>query len=151
MNEQQAAATTPNPTPTPAPAETLSVVIERDLPHLPERVWRALTEPGQIEKWLMRNDFTPALDAHFTLSADWGQVEGRVLAIEPNRTLTYTWESQGLQSVVTWTLAPTDRGTRLRMEQSGFRPDQRQAYNGARHGWPMFFDGLERTLVGGAA
>ena len=53
-----------------------------------------------------------------------------VLAVEPNKTLSYTWGAYGLESVVTWTLTPTSTGTHLRMEQSGFRPDQQQAYRG---------------------
>jgi uncharacterized protein YndB with AHSA1/START domain len=32
------------------------------------------------------------------------------------------------------------------MEQSGFRPDQQQAYQGAKGGWPRFFGELERVL-----
>jgi uncharacterized protein YndB with AHSA1/START domain len=50
--------------------------------------------------------------------------------------------------VVTWTLTPTAAGTHLRMEQSGFRPDQDQAFNGAQYGWNKFFGGLEQVLAG---
>ncbi|MET1083907.1 MAG: SRPBCC domain-containing protein, partial [Burkholderiales bacterium] len=46
-----------------------------------------------------------------------------------------------------WTLTPTSTGTRLRMEQSGFRPDQQQAYPGAKYGWPQFFANLEQVLA----
>ena len=35
----------------------------------------------------------------------------------------------------------------LRMEQTGFAADQTRAYQGARYGWPKFFDGLEQTLA----
>jgi len=52
----------------------------------------------------------------------------------------------GLQSVVTWTLTPTGTGTRLRMEQSGFRSDQQQAYQGAQYGWQKFFTNLQQVL-----
>lgn len=38
-------------------------------------------------------------------------------------------------------------GTRLRLEQSGFRPDQKQAYGGAKAGWPQFFAKLEQVLA----
>jgi uncharacterized protein YndB with AHSA1/START domain len=69
------------------------------------------------------------------------------MAVEPNKTLSYTWAAYGLESVVTWTLSPTGTGTRLRMEQSGFRPDQQQAYQGAQHGWQRFFANLEQTLA----
>ena len=42
---------------------------------------------------------------------------------------------------------PTDRGVRVRMEQSGFRPDQERNYQGAQYGWKHFFDGLERVVA----
>ena len=71
----------------------------------------------------------------------------QVLAVEPNRTLSYTWGAYGLKSVVTWTLTPTSTGTQLRMEQSGFRPDQQQAYQGAKGGWQQFFAALEQVLA----
>ena len=128
-------------------AEALSVVVEREIPHPPEKVWRALTQPHLIEEWLMKNDFKPTLDHRFNLRGDWGAVDCQVLAIEPNRTLSYTWAAMGLESVVTWTLTATSMGTHLRMEQSGFRPDQKQAYGGAKAGWQQFFEKLEQVLA----
>src|SRR5512146_2474138 len=130
-----------------ASTEALSVVIEREIPYPPEKIWRALTEPHLIEEWLMRNDFKPVVDHRFNLRADWGAVDCQVLAVEPNKTLTYSWDTRGLESVVTWTLTATRTGTRLRMEQTGFRPDQQQYYQGAKGGWPRFFAALERTLA----
>jgi uncharacterized protein YndB with AHSA1/START domain len=127
--------------------ETRSVVVEREVPFPPERIWRALTQPHLIEEWLMKNDFKPVADHRFTLSADWGSVDCQVVAVEPNRTLSYTWGAYGLESVVTWTLSPTSTGTHLRMEQTGFRPDQEQAYQGAQHGWKQFLTNLEQTVA----
>ncbi len=124
-----------------------SVIIERDLPHPPEKIWRALTQGHLIEEWLMQNDFKPVADHRFTLRADWGAVDCQVTAVEPNRTLSYTWAAYGLESVVTWTLTPTSTGTHLRMEQSGFRPDQQQACQGAEGGWPQFLAALEQVLA----
>jgi uncharacterized protein YndB with AHSA1/START domain len=127
--------------------ETRSVVVERDIPHPPEKIWRALTQPHLIEAWLMKNDFMPVVGHHFDFRADWGSVGCQVLEVEPNRTLSYTWAAYGLESVVTWTLTPTRTGTHLRMEQSGFRPDQQQAYQGARYGWQQFFAKLDEVLA----
>lgn len=127
--------------------ETLSVVVERHVAFPPEKIWRALTQPHLIEEWLMKNDFRPVVHHSFKLSADWGAVDCKVLEVEPNRTLSYTWAAHGLESVVIWTLTPTGTGTQLRMEQSGFRPDQQQAYNGARFGWQKFFANLEQVLA----
>jgi uncharacterized protein YndB with AHSA1/START domain len=134
--------------------EALSVVVEREMPFPPEKIWRALTQPHLIEAWLMKNDFQPVMGHRFSLRGDWGGVlDCEVLAIEPHRTLSYTWnfahedEAYDLKSVVTFTLTPTSAGTRLRMEQLGFRPDQKQAYGGAKVGWPQFFAKLEQILA----
>jgi len=131
----------------------LSVVVEREIPFPPEKIWRALTQPHLIEEWLMKNDFNPAVGHRFQLRGDWGGVlDCEVLTIEPNKTLSYTWNfahddrAFNLASVVTFTLTPTSTGTNVRMEQTGFKADQTQAFYGAKAGWPNFFDGLERVL-----
>jgi uncharacterized protein YndB with AHSA1/START domain len=133
--------------------EARAVVVEREFPHPPEKIWRALTQPHLIEEWLMKNDFKPAVGHRFNLRGDWGGVlDCEVLAIEPDRTLSYTWNfthddaAFNLRSVVTFTLTPSGTGTHLRMEQSGFRPDQKQAFGGARHGWEQFFGKLAQVL-----
>jgi uncharacterized protein YndB with AHSA1/START domain len=132
--------------------ETRSVVVEREIPHPPEKIWRALTQPQLIEDWLMKNDFTAVVGHRFNLRRNPQPdlnivIDCQVLVVEPNKTLSYTWAAYGLESVVTWTLTPTKTGTHLRMEQSGFRPDQQQAYQGAKGGWQQFFAALEQLLA----
>jgi len=131
-----------------------SVTVEREFPHPPEKIWRALTQPHLIEEWLMKNDFKDVVGHRFNLRGDWGGVlDCEVLAIDPGKTLSYTWnhvhadDAFNLRSVVTFTLTPTRTGTHLRMEQSGFRPDQPQAFGGARAGWQQFFTKLEQALA----
>ena len=126
---------------------TRSVVVEREMPHSADKVWRALTQGALIEEWLMKNDFEPVVGHRFTLRADWGSVDCEVVAVEPNKSLAYSWDAYGLESVVTWTLTPTNTGTHLRMEQAGFRTDQQQAYQGAQYGWQKFFTDLESVLA----
>ncbi|MGB8324275.1 MAG: SRPBCC domain-containing protein [Candidatus Acidiferrum sp.] len=126
---------------------TRSVVIEREMAHPPEKVWRALTQSSLLEEWLMKNDFQPVVGHRFSFRADWGAVEGQVLAVEPNKMLSYGWAAFGLESVVTWTLTPTSTGTLLRMEHSGFRADQQQAYQGAKYGWQGFLAALDKVLA----
>jgi uncharacterized protein YndB with AHSA1/START domain len=128
-------------------AETRSVVLERELPWPPEKLWRALTQPHLLAEWLMKTDFAPSVGHRFGFRADWGGVDCEVLAVEPPTTLAYTWGDHDLKSVVTWTLTPTGAGTRLRMEQSGFRRDQPRYFGGAQAGWPRFLDNLEQVLA----
>ena len=135
-------------------AEMLSVVVEREFPFPPEKLWRALTQPHLIEEWLMKNDFKSTVGHRFNLRGDWGGVlDCEVLAVEPNRTLSYTWNfahddaAFDLKSVVTFTLTPTRTGTHLRMEQVGFRREQKQAFGGAKAGWPQFLAKLEQVLA----
>ncbi|MBZ9706353.1 SRPBCC domain-containing protein [Mesorhizobium sp. ESP7-2] len=134
--------------------ETRTVVVEREVSHPPEKLWRALTQPHLIEVWLMKNDFNPVVGHRFNLRGDWGGVlDCEVLAVEPHKTLSYSWNlahqdpAFDLRSVVTFTLTPTSTGTHLRMEQAGFRPDQRRAYGGAKVGWPQFLEKLEELLA----
>ena len=133
-------------------AEALSVVVERDLPYPPEKIWRALTQPHLIAEWLMQNDFAPVVGRQFSLRMDpqpnWnGVIDCQVLVVEPNKTLSYAWGALGLESVVTFTLTPTPAGTKLRMAQTGFRPDQPQNYQGAKYGWQQFIAKLEQVLA----
>jgi len=128
-------------------SETLTVTVERDIPHPPEKIWRALTQPHLIEEWLMKNDFRPSVGHKFSLSGDWGAASCEVLEIEPPKTLSYTWSAMGLESVVTFTLTRTGSGTHLRMDQAGFRPDQQQAYQGAQWGWNKFLANLEEVVA----
>lgn len=129
-----------------AETEIRTVVVERAFAHEPEKLWRALTQPHLIKEWLMNSDFSPVLGQKFKFTADWGAVDCEVKEIEPNRTLSYSWDAYGLESVVTWTLTPIAAGTQLRMEQTGFRPDQNQAFHGARMGWQDYFGKLEDAL-----
>lgn len=134
--------------------ETRSVTVEREMPHPPEKLWRALTQPHLIEEWLMKNDFAPTIGHRFNLRGEWGGVlDCEVLEIEPNQTLSYSWDfahddpAFALESVVTFTLTPTAGGTLLRVEQAGFRPDQKQAFGGAKLGWQQFLGKLEELTA----
>lgn len=137
-----------------AATETRSVVVEREIAHPPEKLWRALTQPHLIEEWLMKNDFAAVVGHRFNLRGEWGGVlDCEVLAVEPNQRLSYTWNFEhddpayNLRSVVTFTLTATAAGTLLRMEQAGFRPEQKQATGGAMAGWRQFFGKLEEVLA----
>ena len=130
-------------TDTTARSQTESLSFEFELPHAPEKVWRALTDPALLAEWLL-----PVIDLElepgkaFTFKTQpypgWdGIVKCRMLEIEAHRKLSYSWDVPFLNTVVTFTLTPTESGTRLSLVQSGFRPDQKQASGGARYGWKM--------------
>jgi uncharacterized protein YndB with AHSA1/START domain len=137
---------------------TRSLVFERFLAHPPEKVWRALTDGRLLGGWLMPNDFQPIVGHRFSVQAaprpGWnGMTTCEVLAIEPLKHLAYTWntsrdgETNTLETTVTWTLETVEGGTRVRMEQSGFRTTEVHAHEGASQAWPLFFDNLERLLA----
>ncbi len=132
-------------------ATTRSLVIELEMPHSPEKVWRALTEGPLMEEWLMKNDFKPVVGHRFSFRSTpvpgWnGVIDGEVLVVEANARLSYSWASMGLESVVTWTLTATEGGTHLRMEHSGFPSEESASYKGARYGWQSFIGKLEHVL-----
>ena len=131
---------------------TRTLVIEREVPHPPEKIWRALTQSPLIEEWLMKNNFQPVVGHRFSFRAtpvpNWnGVVDCEVLVVEPNSRLSYSWGSMGMESVVAWTLTPTKDGTHVRMEQSGFRSEEDANYKGARYGWQKFIGGLEQVVA----
>ena len=126
-----------------APSQSESLSFEFDLQHAPEKVWRALTDPVLLTEWLLpvvELELQPG--AAFTLKAQpqpgWdGIVNGRFLEIEAHRKLSYSWVVGDIDTVVTFTLTPTASGTRLSLVQSGFKPDQKQEFGGARYGWKL--------------
>ena len=136
-----------------AGAESNSLALEFDLPHAPEKVWRALTDPKLLAEWLLPViEFKLERGAAFTFKTQpypgWdGIVNCRVLEIEAQRKLSYTWSVPFLDTVVTFALAPTASGTRLSIVQSGFKPDQKREFGGARYGWKMMGDKLVDLLA----
>ena len=110
-----------------------SIVVECDLAEPPEKVWRALTVPDLLAAWLMPNDIRPETGRRFTLQAPGAKADGtqcEVLAVEPNRLISYRWRSadserdasgRSLDSVVTFVLTETETGgTHLRLVHEGF-------------------------------
>jgi uncharacterized protein YndB with AHSA1/START domain len=127
-----------------APSQTEAITFEIDLRHSPNKVWRALTEPELLSEWLLSvADLELEVGARFTLKKEpqpgWdGTVSCRFLEIEPGKKLSYTWVvGDFIDTVVTFTLTPTESGTALSIVQSGFRPNQKQNFGGARYGWRL--------------
>jgi len=139
-------------------AEALSFSAEYDLPHPPAKVWRALTEPELLARWLMPNDMRAKVGESFTFKSDptpwWdGIVRCEVQEVDPQKRMRYTWKSgsgpQELDTVVTWTLSPNaSGGTLLRLDHTGFdRVRSGHAYEGMKKGWPRLIGKLRETLA----
>ena len=130
-------------TDTTARSQTESISFEFDLPHSPEKVWRALTDPALLAEWLLPVvDLKLEAGAGFTFKTQaypgWdGTVNCRFVEIDVHRKLSFAWTVPFLDTVVTFTLTPTASGTRLSLVQSGFKPDQKRESGGARYGWKM--------------
>jgi len=139
-------------TDTTARSQVESISFEFDLHHSPEKVWRALTDPELLAEWLL-----PAIGLELEPGAEFmfktqpypgwdGTVNCRFIEIEPQRKLSYTWTVPFLDTVVTFSLAPSASGTRLSLVQSGFTPEQKRESGGARYGWKMMGEKLVDLL-----
>jgi len=148
------------PAPGPERSPERTIVIECDLPHAPAKVWRTLTEPELLAKWLMPNDIRPEIGHRFSFQAgavtEWdGVVDCEVLAVEPQRRLSYAWRGgaprrdgygERIDTVVTWTLTPIDTGTRLLLVHDGFPPAS-FAVDGMRGVWNRLVTGCLPGLL----
>jgi uncharacterized protein YndB with AHSA1/START domain len=136
-------------------SQTDAISFEFNLPHPPEKVWRALTDPVLLAEWLL-----PVFDLRlepgtaFTFKTQpypgWdGVVNCRIIEIDPHKKLSYAWVvgDMELDTVVTFTLTPTASGSHLSLVQSGFTPDQKQNFGGARYGWKMMGGKLVDVLA----
>jgi uncharacterized protein YndB with AHSA1/START domain len=129
------------------------VSIEIDLPHPPQKVWRALTIPELLCEWLL-----PVVDHQLETGAafqfrappkpGWdGAVNCTYLQIEEPSKISWAWVVGEIDTVVEVKLTPTESGTRLSLTQSGFKPHQKQNFGGARYGWKMMADKLIDLLA----
>ena len=144
---------------TAAASDTRSIVVERHMPHSPEKIWRALTQSVLIERFLMRNDFQPIVGHRFHFWAEpvpgWNGVSDcEVLVVEGPKRLVWRQCASGeqaeggLDSVVAWTITPVEGGSVVRMEHSGFRPvTDDNAFNAMGGGWPRIVERLETVAA----
>ena len=137
------------------------LVFERLVPHPIERVWRVMTQKELIARWLMENDFEAVVGHRFTFRAQpvpgWSGVTNcEVLELFPHEKIVYSWgdgseSTSGLRTIATWTLTSEGEGTRIRLEHSGFRPQDMGGYKGMGSGWPHILERLEREAAAAVA
>jgi len=133
--------------------QTEAITFELDFKHSPKKVWRALTDPDLLSKWLLPVvglELVPG--ATFTFNAPpkpgWdGRVNCQLVEIEEGKKLSYSWRvGEELDTVVTFSVTPTAAGTHLSIVQTGFKPHQKQNFGGARYGWRLMSDRLSELL-----
>jgi uncharacterized protein YndB with AHSA1/START domain len=133
-------------------ADSREIVVDEVFPHTPEVVWKTLTTPELMGRFLMMpTGFEPVKGKHFTFqttpAGEWdGVIHCEVLEVTPNERLVHTWRGghdansgygSRLETVVTWTLTKVDGGVRVRMVHSGFRtPNNDFAFKKMSEGWP---------------
>jgi uncharacterized protein YndB with AHSA1/START domain len=136
-----------------------AIEVDEFLPHPPARVWRALTDPDRLARWLMDNDFAPVVGHRFTFrtkpvpaSGFDGVIHCEVLEVTSEKLLVYRWRANPLNTTVTWRLVAEGTGTRLFLTHTGFDPDdpvQRRTFAILDGGWRSHvFRSLATELAG---
>jgi uncharacterized protein YndB with AHSA1/START domain len=145
-------------------SDTQAIVVDEVFPHAPDIIWKALTSGALIGRWLMPPDgFAPVAGRCFTFQTkpadEWdGTIHCEVLEVVPNERLSYAWKGghesnadgygSKLETVVTFTLARTDTGTRLRLVHSGFvLPKNDTAYRNMGEGWKKVIERLDAVVA----
>jgi uncharacterized protein YndB with AHSA1/START domain len=129
-----------------------TIHITQHVPHAPARVWAALTEPALHAKWWAKADIEPVVGHRFTMDmGSWGTQPCEVLAVEPDRLLSYSFAPGTLDTTITWRLEPDGDGTRLTLEHTGFDLDSpvgKAAFEGMSGGWPGVVKRIDAALAG---
>jgi uncharacterized protein YndB with AHSA1/START domain len=124
------------------------VRFERRLKHPVAKVWRAVTQPGELAHWFpsgVEVELEEGGKMHFEHAEDMAPAaDGVVLELEPERTFEFTWGSERLR----FDIEPTDDGCLLRLTH--FLSTREQAARDAA-GWHVCLDGLSRHLDGAVA
>jgi len=110
------------------------------------KVWKALTDPGKIEQWmLMPNNFKPELNREFLFNAEMDgnhfDIKCKVLEISENKKLVYSWSGPFFEgsSTVSIQLTGKDSRTELILIHSGFTDTQKEVNESHSKGWDLRF------------
>lgn len=120
-----------------------------------ERLWRAITEPGELESWLMPNDFVAEVGHRFGFQAvDMTvpqTIECEVLELRPPTYLRLSWKFEGNPSEVIFEISPVAGGesarSQLKLSHIGI-PDSRMA-DLLQNGWPGKLEQLDELTRSG--
>lgn len=140
------------------------IVVDEVFPHTLDVVWKTLTAPGMMGRWLRMEPtgFEPVVGTRFTYqttpAGEWdGVIHCQVLEVVPNQRLAYSWKGghEGntdygarLETVVTFVLTAVENGTRLRMVHSGFElPKNGYAFRNMSEGWIKVIEKIEAVAA----
>jgi uncharacterized protein YndB with AHSA1/START domain len=125
---------------------TEAFATELDLPAPIEEVFRHLTDPAPMIRWMGQHaTLEPAVGGAFEVDINGVPVRGHYLEIDPPRRVVVSWgvaDSTDLPpgaTQVEFTLTPTTGGTRLRLVHRGLPPSQTPMH---ATGWNHFLTRL---------
>ena len=132
--------------------DTRAITVDEIFPHSADLVWKTLTNPDLMGRWLMKpTGFEPVVGNRFTFQTTpagaWdGVIRCEVLEIVPNARLVHSWQGGSdanaeygsrLDTIVTWTITQLEGGTRVHLVHSGFQvPRNGFAFRNMSNGWP---------------
>jgi uncharacterized protein YndB with AHSA1/START domain len=146
-------------------ADSHEIVVDEVFPHTLDVVWKTLTRPGMMGRWLKMEPtgFAPAAGTRFTYqttpAGEWdGVIHCQVLEATPNERLVYSWRGghegnvgygSRLDTVVTFALSAVENGTRLRVVHAGFvLPKNESAFKNMSDGWTKVVQNIDAIAAG---
>ena len=117
----------------------------------PQDVWEYLTRPELLEQWLGKTDFQPITGHKFRFISKYGNdCLCEVLEVKPFTRLSYSWQKNSAKdnipfnSLIVWTLIPTEAGTELHLVHNGFTTLEDVAAH--EQGWITCLKKIEELL-----
>jgi uncharacterized protein YndB with AHSA1/START domain len=138
---------------------TQDIVVDEVFPHSPETIWKTLTTGDLIGRWIqmMPTGFEAVEGNRFRFqtraAGPWdGVIHCHVLEVMPNERLAYAWQGgdegnigygSRMDTIVTWSLARVEGGTRLRLVHSGFvLPRNESTFKNMSQAWPKVLNSI---------
>ncbi|SFW43653.1 SRPBCC family protein [Amycolatopsis australiensis] len=124
--------------------------LERRLKHPPEQVWRAITDPAELEHWFPAKvdvELRAGGAIHFTFPGEDTSTTGRVVTVDPPREFTFVWNDDTLR----WLITPDGDGSLLEFTHTFGRGEPAIAKLAAGRtaaGWDVCLDALDARLSG---
>ena len=120
----------------------------------PERVFRALTEPAELERWFVQKaevDLRPGGAIRLEWAPDAVEI-GTILVVESPHRLSYSWHAlEPSPTIITFELTVENGGTRLRLTHTGIGAgeDWDRYYTSVKSGWSAHLGDLAAWLETG--